>query len=523
MSYITTTGGASFGTLLQQILMADEIEIGSSPSYQLCKLIYLFHPVGLKMAESPIRMAQSQDREITVPGAPEGDVVNAFQKEWNALKMDTNILNLAAQARVYGLASLGMGTEGDDTAEPVDLKRLWERKPFFNTFDPLNTAGLIIDQNPNSPLFQKHGDLRVNGQRWHRSRTVTLQNEQPIYIAWTSSSFAYAGRSTYQRAFYPLRSFLNSMVIDDMVLRKAGLLVLRLESSSSVVDRIMLGLAGIKRALLRQAKTDNVLSIGIQESAESLNLNNIDGAVNMARNNVIKNIATGADMPAKMLTEESYVEGFGEGTEDARRVAQWIDRVRIELQPAYDWADIIVQYRAWSPEFYAGIQKKYDEEYGDISYEDAFYRWRNNFRATWPNLIKEPESALVAVDDIKLKSAIATFQVMVPVLASSPDAMAELINWLQIQINNSPRLFAGGKMALDIEELAHTLADDKDQQDSQQQMLMEAEHDKPAPAFSGRDSVGPLRRRSRKEPGEVALIADAMLRKRALQERRSLG
>jgi hypothetical protein len=295
------------------------------------------------------------------------------------------------------------------------------------------------------------------------------------------------------------------MVVDDMVLRKAGLLVLKLESSSSVVDRVMLAMGAIKRVMLQQAKNDNVLSMGITEDAGSLNLQNIDGAVNMCRQNVIKNIAVAVPMPAHLLTMDAYVEGFGEGTEDARAVAQYIDRVRVELKKPYDWMDTIIQYRAWTPEFYAAIQNKYPDDYADIPYEQAFYTWRNNFRATWPNLIKEPESALVAVDDVKLKAVIATVQVVSPLILNVPGAMAELLEWMQLQINSSEHLFAGGKLDFDLDEMKNTFAEDRENMQTQQQLMM-AERDRPAPPFSGRDTAI--------APGGVARLADAMLERR---------
>ena len=90
-------------------------------------------------------------------------------------------------------------------------------------------------------------------------------------------------------------------------------------------------------------------------------------------------------MPAKMLTQESFVEGFGEGTQDAYAVAQYVDRQRIEMQPIYEWFDIICMYRAWNPEFYEGIRKRYDAEYGltrlmqQLAFRDGWMGvWKSN-------------------------------------------------------------------------------------------------------------------------------------------------
>jgi hypothetical protein len=65
-----------------------DIEPGDQPSYELCKTIWAAHPLGAKMVEAPIAMAQSQEREISVPDSPEEMVRDAFQREWKAIGAD---------------------------------------------------------------------------------------------------------------------------------------------------------------------------------------------------------------------------------------------------------------------------------------------------------------------------------------------------------------------------------------------------------------------------------------------------
>lgn len=51
-------------------------------------------------------------------------------------------------------------------------------------------------------------------------------------------------------------------------------------------------------------------------------------------------------MPAIILNSETFAQGFGEGTEDARSVAVYIDNIREWLEPLYDYFIRICQYRA---------------------------------------------------------------------------------------------------------------------------------------------------------------------------------
>jgi len=493
-SAFVNVSSSGLGSALTEILMADDIEPGTAPSYQLCKAIYLYHPLGGKMAEAPVSLAQSQEREVVVQTGPK-EVAEAFLKEWKDLEASRTISNVATQSRVYALATVAMVIEGKATTDPIELKDLWKEKIAFNVWDPLNTSGLIIDQDPNSPTYQKHGDITCGGRRYHRSRTLTMMNEESIYIAWTSSAFAYAGRSCYQRGLYPLKSFINSMRTDDLVLRKAGVFIAKMKPPGSIVDRAMQWMYAVKRNLLRQSHIDNVISIGLEESVETLNMQNVQ-VYDLARNNVIKNIATSDNMPAKLLTQEAFVEGFGEGTQDAYAVAQYGERFRSRMAPIYEWFDTITMYRAWNEEFYETIREQYPDKYGDMDYLEAFYLWKNGFQAVWPSLIREPPSEEVNVDDVRLKALIAVIQVFSPLL--DPKNIAELINWACDQLGQRESLFGGDGPLLDFDSLEDHIV--KQQQD--QQNLEKAENAEPNKPFSGHDS------------SSVADLALAMRRRR---------
>src|SRR5258708_24549448 len=81
-------GTSQLSTPLVDILMAEAIQPGSSPSYQLCKTIWAYHPLGDKIAAGPINVAQSQERKITIPGGPEARLKEAFDNAWKRLGGD---------------------------------------------------------------------------------------------------------------------------------------------------------------------------------------------------------------------------------------------------------------------------------------------------------------------------------------------------------------------------------------------------------------------------------------------------
>lgn len=446
--------GSSISSSLMQLLATDEIIPGSPPSYEVAKAIYSYHPLGAKMAEGPIDLAQSQEREYSIPGAPEEELIEAFKKEWHRLGSvgaDTLIKNTMALSRVYGVASLACIQEGVDPKEPLDLERLHEKELYFNVLDPLNTSGsLVLNQNPNAVDYQKPQFLQVMGKPYHPSRAAIILNEQPVYIEWTNSAFGYVGRSVYQRALYPLKSYVQSMITDNAVTEKAALLVAKLKAPGAIIDQKTRGFFSFKRQQIKGGKTGNVLSIGVEEAVESLDLKNVRDAAEFARNNILKNIATAAKMPASMINQETLAEGFGEGSEDAKQIARYIDGVRNEMNPIYRWCENIVMRRAWSPAFYETIQARYPD-YAKVKYETAFYRWKNAFTAIWPNLLEEPDSEKCKVDDTICRAAISAFEVLVPIL--DPENKARAACWLADVLNSREFMFTQ-PLELDEEAIA---------------------------------------------------------------------
>ncbi len=449
----TISMGNGLSTSLMQILTADEIQPGSAPSYETCKALYLYHPLGSKMADAPVNMAQSQKREIEIPDAPP-ELVEEFEKEWaktGKVGADALIHNAAKTARIYGISAIVVGAKGENPSEPLDIWNLHKQELYYNVLDPLNTAGsLVLNQDPNAPDYQKPNVLFSGSQTYHPSRSCVTMNEQPIYISFTGSAFGFVGRSVYQRALYPLKSFIQSMITDDIVTTKAALLVAKLKSPGSITDQRTHYFWQFKRNAIKSAQSGNVLSIGESEALESLDLKNLHEAAEFARNNILKNIATAANMPASMINNETLAEGFGEGSEDAKQIARYIDRLRIEMQPLYQLFDKVVMHRAWNPDFYKSMQEKYSE-YAEVSYERAFYSWEKSFKATWPNLLVEPDSKLVERDAKIIESARAIFEVMAPKMDQGNVAM--MAGWLADMVN-SRKLLISSPLSLDLDAMA---------------------------------------------------------------------
>jgi hypothetical protein len=447
-----TVQGSALSSNLMNLLMADDIQPGDSPSYELCKQVYAYHPLGSKIVDQPIKIAMSQKRKIVVPVVGEDQIREAFERKWVAISVNANIANVWRLGKIYGASAIVYGVKDVDTKDvikPEDLPK-YEDALYFNALDPLNTAGsLVLNQDPNAPDFQKPSVVTAAGQTYHPSRSLVFFNESPLYIEYTNSAYGYTGRSVYQRALYPLKSFVQTMIADDMVSRKVGVLVAKMKPAGSIADRAMAVLQGLKRNVVKEAQTNNVINITPEEDIETLNLLNADGALTTSRKNILENVAAAVPQPAKLLNSESYAEGFGEGTEDAKEIVRYIEHERETIKPVYDFFDQIVMRLAWTEEFYATIQETIPE-YKGVDFKTAFYRWKNAFSAEWPSLLVEPESEKVKTDKIKHESIIAALEVLMPQM--DPMNKAKLIQWAADNLNESKNLFSS-PLTLDYEAL----------------------------------------------------------------------
>lgn len=438
---------------LMALLDSDDIQPGSTAGYQTCKTIYLFHPLGGKMVDRPIKMAMNESRTVHISQAYgiEQRLRDAFEREWKALGADNHIANAARISRIYGVSAIAMLVDNQEPSSAVDYRTLYKHNVTFNILDPLNTAGsIVLNQDPNAQDFQKVEGIRVAGKPYHKSRCVVQQNEDPIYLAYNSAAFGFTGRSVYQRALFPLKSFIQTMRTDDMVAVKGGLLVTKIKGPSSVVNNMMQKLSGIKRMMLKRGKTGEVLQIGDSDNIESIDLSNLEKPLDSARKHILENVAAAADMPAIILNSETFAQGFGEGTEDARAVAVYIDNIREWLDQLYAFFIRVCQYRAWSIEFFQSLRADFPELKN--TYSLYFASWINNFEYRWPPSLKEPDSEKVKVDETRFKAIVSMLEVLLPQVNTDDENRALLIEWAQANANANENLFPQ-RLDLDIDSL----------------------------------------------------------------------
>lgn len=153
---------------LMALLDSDDIQPGSQAGYQTCKTVYLYHPLGGKMVDRPIKMAMNEPRTIHVAQSfgLEQRLRDAFEREWKALGANQHIANAARIARIYGVSAVAMLVDNQQASEALDYRTLYKHNISFNILDPLNTAGSIVLNQ----IQMLKTSRKSRGSEWRASR-----------------------------------------------------------------------------------------------------------------------------------------------------------------------------------------------------------------------------------------------------------------------------------------------------------------------------------------------------------------
>ena len=441
------SSGVEENTPLYNILMTKTLVPGQTPSYEICKDLYLYHPLGKKIIDAPISRAMNKRREIVVLEQPDF-VVRRFDEKWDELQADYYIADCYRLSRIYGISSLAIVPENGDTSSPHKPKELWKDKIRFNSLDPLNTAGSMVGiLDPNQPDFLKYSSIAVQGKQYSPGRAHIQLYENPVYLSFTSSAFGYVGRSAFNRCLYPMQSYLQSMIADNLVMVKSGVLVAKVDQPGSIIDKIQTAAQSIRLSILKGARTGNTVAIKPTESIESLDLHYLD--YQKQRLNILETIALSLDMPAQFLTSDALSQGFGEGTEDAKLITSYIDRVRLDMKNLYDFMDMIVMHSAWNPAYFESIRSQLKDPL--ISYEEFFNSCRRSFRSRWPDALEPSKKERIEQQRISYESVLQVWNSLSR--TTEGNNKGQLMQWVVDNLNEMNDLFPN-KLKIDASEVA---------------------------------------------------------------------
>src|SRR5215469_12310336 len=120
------------GNALQELLVAPDIVPGDVISYETCKQIYLYHPLGARITEGPVSLAMAQKLDIKVPNSSGEKCGEAFAEEWKNIGGDFLVHNILTVSRIYGVASIALLVEGMKSSESINYWDLPDLNISFN-------------------------------------------------------------------------------------------------------------------------------------------------------------------------------------------------------------------------------------------------------------------------------------------------------------------------------------------------------------------------------------------------------
>lgn len=443
LQYDNTSGFACLNRTFNQTFNNEQYTNPSYLSYNLCKQLYVYHPLGKRIVDLPIDLTLNKERILNVKHELSPELIDQFNKKWKELNLTRAIRNLAVTSRLYGIAALFIKIKDIDDSENIpNDKNLNDYTITPLVYDALNIAGSATqNQNLESADFLELKEVYRSGQALAKDRSIILSNGDPIYIEYINSAYGFAGRSVFQNCASLLQSYVDVMGADNTVARKAALIIAKMQQSGSPTN--LQGKAfEQKRELILEGINNNILNVGINEDISTLNMTNVDNSIDTARRHIIEDIANAIDLPVVLLNGQKFTAGFGEGSEDTKNIGRHVDSKRQWLEPIFNFCDNLVMDLAWDFNFIDSLNSQnssfFDKnlpiEEKKRIYKIRFQELKNGFSYSFPSFLTETESEILDGDVKKINSIKTIFDSVYDKV--DPQTKSQLICWMMDNFND---------------------------------------------------------------------------------------
>lgn len=370
-------------------------------TYQECKSIYRYWPLGKRIASQLPNFAMSAPREIIVKDAPV-DVIEQFNKTADSVNLDKQIRKCSIYARIYGLAAMYIACENVNADKNLTQKDVISNRIAFNILDPLNISSVNVDQDASSMFYQKVKHITINGNINVGSRRATVVfNDIPLYLKFNPSTFSFSGASVYQNMTGLIKSWNRAIISLERMSTKAGSIIVKGKDRSHT-SGVSMGAISKNLSLIRDMQNDGIANIGEGEVEffQLTGMQDIDTLVNSLNTALMMALS---DTPSAILLDKNLSNGFNDGSEDMKAIIMAVDNFRkLVLSPLYDFADPFVMYKAWDDEFVERIKEEYPSDYRGMSNVEIVQSWVEGFSFEWGNLYPEPEKDKIETNSAKL-------------------------------------------------------------------------------------------------------------------------
>ena len=396
-------------------------------SYQECKDIYTYWPLGKRIATALPNFAMSAERNVHFGELP--PIVNeVFKEACVSYKVDNIVKQTAVYARVFGMAALYVSHTKADAVKPLKNSDYQNGEVGFNVLDPLIVNGIQISQNPLEYSYQRLENIKVNGVEVDGSRVVAVFNDLPFYLRWVPSTYNWGSPSVYQNMYGLIKSWNRCVVALERMATKAGSIIIK-SRDGAVISGLIAEAARKTLNLIRNMQNDGAALVEKDADVEFFNLTGVDvvDSIVTQMNQLI--LMALADTPSAILLDKDLAQGFGEGSEDMKALLMAVDTFRHQiLKPLYDFIDGVVLRVAFNDSKLTEILNEHKKDLNGIK-DTATLRETifKEYKFEWGNLYPETEATKLDNATKQLQN-LATLQQ----LGANHKDLEELVNKSQI-------------------------------------------------------------------------------------------
>lgn len=379
-------------------------------AYMDCQNIYTYWGLGKRIAHALPRFATSAPREIVIQEAPP-EAVEEFKNASKKLKQDDLCYRASVFCRIYGMSGLFVAykgqadkNDGRRNIENLTIKDVQNGKIVFNALTPLNLSGTVYNQDALSTRFQKPETIVVAGETVGSRRATVIQNNEPVYLRFSTSNFTFSGVSVFQNMVRLIKAWHRAIISLERMSTKASSIVFK-EGVRGKMTGIIAGASKTALQKIKDMENDGAVSIDSNGEVTFFPLTGVQ-EVDAILKGLEREITQALDdTPTAILLDKSLSNGLSEGSEDMKAIIMAVNNFRKDfLDPLYALTDPYVQAYAWNDSFIVKIIKKYPDKYLGYTVSQIRQLWQESFSFTHGNIYPQSEKEVQETNKLILEN-----------------------------------------------------------------------------------------------------------------------
>jgi hypothetical protein len=304
---------------------------------------------------------------------------------------------------MFGMGGIALVHENEGIEKNLTYTELINGESAFIALDPLNLSGTYINQDASSLRFMRPDSIKVYNKTAGSRRATIIQNGDPVYLKFNTSTFTFGGVSVFQNMIPLIKSWVRGTISLRRMSTKASAIIFKGKDDARG-NGITADMASTSLKKLRDMENDGAAMIGKDAAVEFFNMTGVSEVDTILKSIEREIMMALEDTPAPLLLDTALSTGMAEGSSDLKTVIMAVNNFREEMaSPLYAFTDPYIMKLAWSDEYIETVRLSDPEKYGNMSCESIRALWENSFEYEWGNLYPEPEAQIQATNLVKMQ------------------------------------------------------------------------------------------------------------------------